>query len=78
MALTNKLSDFSSIRTRELPGNYPYVVRTQYIMELLAKWDNPANDFFEAVAEIVQKHIAELVRKHFGRFAHSGLLGFIQ
>ena len=67
-----------SVRTRELPDNYPYVVRTHYIEELVKQWKEPAEQYFMSVCDIVQNYAKNVIRSHFGRFTHSGLHGHIQ
>ena len=67
-----------SVRTRELPDNYPYAIRMWYIKEFIKQWEDPANVYFAEVCRIVQTFTKELVREHFGRFSDSGLHGHVQ
>ena len=56
-------------RTRELPGNYPFVVQCAYIGEITEKWSGPAMVLFDEVYMILRADLVKLVDAH---FAHMG------
>ncbi|KAI9456485.1 P-loop containing nucleoside triphosphate hydrolase protein [Boletus coccyginus] len=55
--------------TRELPGNYPFVVQRTYIEEITEKWSGPAMVLFDEVYTILRADLVKLVDAH---FAHMG------
>ncbi|KIO31593.1 hypothetical protein M407DRAFT_67741 [Tulasnella calospora MUT 4182] len=60
-------------RTRELPGNYPFSVKENLIVESVRQWGALANECFEEVQEIVSRHVDRLIDGHFQKFAPGGL-----
>lgn len=60
-------------RSRELPGNFPFVVQREYIKDILTKWEGPAMRLCEKVFQILMEHTRELVHRHFSTFGQ-GLL----
>ncbi|KAF9234006.1 P-loop containing nucleoside triphosphate hydrolase protein [Melanogaster broomeanus] len=56
-------------RTRELPGNYPFVVQKAYIEQFTKRWKQPAMELFDEVYTILKANLAKLVEEH---FAHMG------
>ncbi|KAI5117952.1 hypothetical protein M0805_004717 [Coniferiporia weirii] len=65
-------------RTRELPGNVPFVVTQKIIEDGMKKWEKPVSLYFEAVQATVVEALKRLINEHFKRFEHGGLLGTIQ
>ncbi|KAI5117950.1 hypothetical protein M0805_004715 [Coniferiporia weirii] len=65
-------------RTRELPGNVPFVVTQRLIEDGTKEWEAPVFYYFEAVQAIVIKNLKPLISERFKRFEHGGLLGTIQ
>ncbi|RDB20697.1 Interferon-induced GTP-binding protein Mx [Hypsizygus marmoreus] len=60
-------------RTRELPGNYPFVVQATFIKSIIKQWNAPANMLCRTVFLIVNEHIQRLVHVHFGSFGQGQL-----
>ncbi|KAG9012240.1 hypothetical protein FRB90_006763 [Tulasnella sp. 427] len=60
-------------RTRELPGNYPFSVIENLIVESVKQWGALAMECFEEVQDIVRRHVDRLIDNHFQKFAHGGL-----
>ncbi|KAG8919403.1 hypothetical protein FRC01_001302 [Tulasnella sp. 417] len=60
-------------RTRELPGNYPFSVKENLIIESVRQWGPLAMECFEEVQEIVSQHLDLLIDQHFQKFAPGGL-----
>lgn len=60
-------------RTRELPGNYPFSVKENLILESVRQWGPLAMECFEEVQEIVTHHVDRLIDQHFQKFAPGGL-----
>lgn len=55
-------------RTRELPGNYPFVVQKTFIERIVAEWRAPARVLCKAVYGIVLDHTRRIVTEHFHHF----------
>ncbi|KAJ7152852.1 P-loop containing nucleoside triphosphate hydrolase protein [Mycena filopes] len=62
-----------SARTRELPGNYPFVVQKSFINEFTAQWEAPAQLLCRAVHSALAQHIKALICRHFGQFGQGAL-----
>jgi hypothetical protein len=65
---------FLRSRTRELPGNYPFSVKENLILESINQWQALADACFEQVQRIIINHVDRLVKEHFASHAHGGLL----
>lgn len=55
-------------RTRELPGHYPFVVQTSYILTFTEKWHTPAKILCRSVYGVLTELINRLITEHFGSF----------
>ena len=62
-----------SARTRELPGNYPFVVQELYIKEFVNKWHLPSQALVTTVHTLVMEHCKKLVTKHCNYFGQGTL-----
>ncbi|KAF7782858.1 hypothetical protein Agabi119p4_2234 [Agaricus bisporus var. burnettii] len=60
-------------RSRELPGNFPFVVQREYILDILLQWEKPTMWLCDRVFRILAAHTRELVHHHFATFGQ-GLL----
>ncbi|KAF9479395.1 hypothetical protein BDN70DRAFT_878878 [Pholiota conissans] len=60
-------------RTRELPGNYPFVVQKNFIDKIIKEWHAPAQILCKTVHSTVHEHIKNLIRKHFAEFGQGHL-----
>lgn len=60
-------------RTRELPGNYPFVVQELYIKEFINKWHLPSQSLVTTVHTLVMEHCKKLVTKHCNHFGQGTL-----
>lgn len=60
-------------RTRELSGNFPYVVQETFIAEFRQKWHEPARRLCRLVFELVVKDVHQLIKDQFEYFGQ-GLL----
>lgn len=57
--------------TRELPGNYPFIVQKEYIEDFVGKWNEPAQKLFKTIAEKVKEATLYIVETHFENYTHS-------
>ncbi|KAF5354814.1 hypothetical protein D9756_005633 [Leucocoprinus leucothites] len=62
-----------SYRTRELPGNYPFVVQQSYIDECVKGWRSPAQILCRSAHNTLSDHLKTLIRKHFAHFGQGML-----
>ncbi|THU85106.1 hypothetical protein K435DRAFT_764484 [Dendrothele bispora CBS 962.96] len=60
-------------RTRELPGNYPYIVQERYIRQITDQWLEPAKALCDQVHVLVSEYVLRMVQEHFRDFG-MGLL----
>ncbi|XP_006461433.1 hypothetical protein AGABI2DRAFT_185678 [Agaricus bisporus var. bisporus H97] len=60
-------------RTRELPGNYPFVVQQGYIDECIKEWRSPAHILCKAVYNTVSEYFKRMVNQHFATFGQGML-----
>ncbi|XP_006461470.1 hypothetical protein AGABI2DRAFT_192973 [Agaricus bisporus var. bisporus H97] len=65
-------------RSRELPGNFPFVVQREYIKDILLQWENPVIWLCDRVFQILAEHTKELVHHHFSTFGQGRLEQRIQ
>ncbi|KAL4248958.1 hypothetical protein ABKN59_007409 [Abortiporus biennis] len=63
--------------TRELPDNYPFVVKKEYISACTDLWQDPMKELFDIVVKTLVAYVKKLIIKHFGNFSHSGLQGHV-
>ncbi|EEB89482.1 hypothetical protein MPER_12412 [Moniliophthora perniciosa FA553] len=60
-------------RTRELPGNHPYVVEESFISEITCQWLAPSKTLCEKVFHSTVQDINSLISEHFGTFGQGHL-----
>lgn len=60
-------------RTRELSGNFPYVVQETFIAQFRQKWNEPARRLCKSEFALVVSHVHQLIKDHFEYFGQ-GLL----
>ncbi|KAG7091489.1 hypothetical protein E1B28_010520 [Marasmius oreades] len=60
-------------RTRELPGNHPYVVEESFVSEITARWDDPTQRFCKEAYETILDKVVVVIEKHFGDFGQGQL-----
>ncbi|KAG8879139.1 hypothetical protein FRB97_001919 [Tulasnella sp. 331] len=75
MDLALKFDDdlFSTSRTRELPGNYPFLVKKQLIAETVVTWKTLATRCLDEIQEILDDHVKTVVAEHFSQYVLGGL-----
>lgn len=60
-------------RTRELQGNYPFVVQENFIRDIIKQWNTPAQVLCKTIYAIINEHVKQLVAHHFSAFGQGGL-----
>jgi hypothetical protein len=60
-------------RTRELPGNYPFVVQKTFIDAAIKEWRAPSLILCKTVHAALSEHVKKLVNKHFSEFGQGHL-----
>ncbi|KAJ7587575.1 P-loop containing nucleoside triphosphate hydrolase protein [Mycena floridula] len=63
----------SESRSRELPGNYPYIVHVEFIADCVSRWKAPAMRLSREVHALALKHVDTLIKKHFNAFGQGTL-----
>jgi len=59
--------------TRELPNNFPYIVKKQFIGTVVKLWDRPSRQFFDFARKELNKHIKLQIEEHFSQYTHGHL-----
>jgi hypothetical protein len=62
-----------SARTRELPNNYPYIVKKQYIGTIVKLWDRPSRQLFDFAKRELNKHIKLQIEENFSQYTYGQL-----
>ncbi|KAL0945228.1 hypothetical protein HGRIS_000741 [Hohenbuehelia grisea] len=60
-------------RSRELPDNYPFVVRSAYVSEITKQWGAPAKMLCDQTHKTLSVHIKRIVHDHFALFGQGTL-----
>ncbi|KAG7091490.1 hypothetical protein E1B28_010521 [Marasmius oreades] len=60
-------------RTRELPGNHPYLVEEAFVSEITAQWATPTQTFCRETYEAVLRQVVDLVKSYFSEFGQGQL-----
>ncbi|CAA7260359.1 unnamed protein product [Cyclocybe aegerita] len=59
--------------TRELPGNYPFIVQKTFIQAIIKEWEEPALHLCDTTFSQIDRRVQELVAKHFSHFGQGHL-----
>ena len=62
-----------SARTRELPNNFPYIVKKQYIGDIVKLWNRPSQEFFNLARKELNKHVKLQIEEYFSQYTHGHL-----
>jgi hypothetical protein len=62
-----------SARTRELPNNYPYIVKKQYIGTIVKLWKKPSRQLFEFAIKELIKHVKLQTDRNFSQYTYGQL-----
>ncbi|KAJ3560217.1 hypothetical protein NP233_g10983 [Leucocoprinus birnbaumii] len=60
-------------RTRELPGNYPFVVQQTFIDECVREWRSPAQVLCKSVYNTLSDYLKKMINRHFAHFGQGML-----
>jgi len=60
-------------RTRELPGNYPFVVQETFIKTFTKQWHKPAKNLCTIIHRTLTDHVKILITKHFALLGQGGM-----
>ncbi|KAG8994198.1 hypothetical protein FRB94_010069 [Tulasnella sp. JGI-2019a] len=64
-------------RTRELPGNYPFLAKKLLIIETILTWKSLASKCLDEVQELLDDHVKTVITDHFRNQALGGLRGAV-
>ncbi|KAI0262179.1 P-loop containing nucleoside triphosphate hydrolase protein [Gloeopeniophorella convolvens] len=59
--------------TRELPNNFPFIVKKQYIGVIVKLWNRPSQDLFDFTRRELIKRVKAIVEEHFAQYTHGHL-----
>lgn len=59
--------------TRELPNNFPYIVKKQYIGTIVKRWNQPSRLFFDFAKKELKKRVTSQIDVHFSQYAYGHL-----
>ncbi|KAH9965467.1 P-loop containing nucleoside triphosphate hydrolase protein [Russula dissimulans] len=63
----------NSAVTRELPNNFPYIVKKEYIGTIVKRWNHPSQQLFEFARKELQRRIMLLIEDRFSEYTHGHL-----
>ncbi|KAJ7587407.1 P-loop containing nucleoside triphosphate hydrolase protein [Mycena floridula] len=67
------MARISESRSRELPGNYPYIVHIEFIADCISRWKAPAMRLSREVHALSLQYVDTLIKKHFNAFGQGTL-----
>lgn len=59
--------------SRELPGNYPYNIKTELVKRYLQPWERPSKALVQEVEARLRKELKKVVEGEFAEHVHGGL-----
>ncbi len=62
-----------SARTRELPNNFPYIIKRQYIGRFVDHWNRPSQQLFDFARRELTKHIKLQIEDKFSQYTYGQL-----
>ncbi|KAF9258360.1 hypothetical protein L218DRAFT_964522 [Marasmius fiardii PR-910] len=71
--LEEVLQQANDARTRELPGNHPYVVEEFFIADITARWDDPTQRLCRETYDTILEKVVVVVEKNFAEFGQGTL-----
>ncbi|KAI0250034.1 P-loop containing nucleoside triphosphate hydrolase protein [Lactifluus subvellereus] len=63
----------NSAVTRELPNNFPFIVKKHYIGAVVKRWDSPSKQLFDCTKKELNKRIKAVIEDHFSNFTYGHL-----
>lgn len=64
---------FARAVSRELPNNFPFVVKKRLIISAVEGWGSPSKKLFEITKNELHRRIKEVVEDHFSQYTHGRL-----
>ena len=62
-----------SARTRELPNNFPYIVKKQYIGKIVKQWNDPSQQLFGFAKRELKRHVELQIASSFSQYTYGQL-----
>jgi hypothetical protein len=59
--------------TRELPNNFPFIVKKRFISAAVDGWNSPSKKLLDFTKEELQKRVKEVIEDHFSQYTHGRL-----
>jgi len=62
-----------SAGTRELPNNFPFIVKKRFISAAVDGWNSPSKKLLDFTKEELEKRVKEVIEDHFSQYTHGRL-----
>ncbi|KAI0302311.1 P-loop containing nucleoside triphosphate hydrolase protein [Multifurca ochricompacta] len=59
--------------TRELPNNFPFIVKKHYIGAIVKRWDSPSRQLFELTKKELNKRVQAVIEDHLSQYTYGHL-----
>ncbi|KAI0295243.1 P-loop containing nucleoside triphosphate hydrolase protein [Russula brevipes] len=59
--------------TRELPNNFPFIVKKRFISAAVDGWNLPSKKLLDFTKEELEKRVKEVIEDHFSQYTHGRL-----
>ena len=64
---------FVRAMTRELPNNFPFIVKKRLISTVVEGWDSPSKKLFNFTKNELHKRVKDVIEVHFSQYTHGHL-----
>ena len=64
---------FARAVSRELPNNFPFIVKKRLIITAVEGWSSPSKKLFEVTRNELHRRIKEVIEDHFSQYTHGRL-----
>ena len=64
---------FARAVSRELPNNFPFIVKKRLIVAAVERWGSPSRRLFEITKNELHRRIKEVVEDHLSQYTHGRL-----
>jgi hypothetical protein len=59
--------------TRELPNNYPYIVKKHFIGSIVKEWNSSSKKLFDSTKKELTRRVKEVIEDHFSQYTQGHL-----
>ncbi len=65
--------DFIRAVTRELPNNFPFIVKKHFIGTIIKEWHSPSKKLFDVTRKELTRRVKEVIEDHFSQYTQGHL-----